>query len=380
MFIKQDADHFAAIYIHIPFCLRKCNYCDFVSYPATADSPLFHPYIDSLLAEWRLWQRQGDFSRCHSIYIGGGTPSLLPAAEISRLLQFLPPAAEITLEANPETVTEEKLFRWRQGGINRLSLGAQSFNRGLLQAMGRGHDGKQTQQAVAAARQAGFDNLGLDLIYGLPGQTLAGWQADLAQALALQPQHLSLYGLSLSPETPWGRLAAQGRLAPAEEDQAAAMLAYAIDALEKAGLKQYEIANFAQPGRESRHNQVYWRRENYLGLGAAACSCAGNRRFANHQSLADYWQAVKQGRLPLAEEEYLSPQQVLGEAMFLGLRLIQGIDQQAFAQRYGIRPDQYYGPALEKLKKNGLLQEEGSWLRLTRRGLFLANRVFVEFV
>ncbi|MCR4963848.1 MAG: radical SAM family heme chaperone HemW [Firmicutes bacterium] len=378
--MEKEAARFAGIYIHIPFCLRKCKYCDFVSYPAPADSPLLRQYVDWLAAEWRLWQEQGDFRHCASLYLGGGTPSLLPAEEIARLLEILPPAEEITLEANPETVDERKLALWRQAGINRLSLGAQSFHQRLLQAMGRGHDGEQTRQAVAAARQAGFDNIGLDLIYGLPGQTLADWKQDVARALALQPQHLSLYGLTLAPETPWGRQAAAGRLTPAAEEEAAAMLAFAMEALESAGLHQYEIANFARPGRASRHNQVYWRREDYLGLGAAACSCAGNRRFANHRRLEDYRQALEQGRLPIAEEESLSPRQVLGEAMFLGLRLRQGVDQQAFAQRYGVRPDQLYGPALKKLIQNGLLEEDGPWLRLTRRGLFLANQVFVEFV
>ncbi|MBR5429353.1 MAG: radical SAM family heme chaperone HemW, partial [Firmicutes bacterium] len=235
-----------ALYVHIPFCLRKCNYCDFASFPLEGHGPLFAAYPDLLARELELWGDAVDLSRLRTVYFGGGTPSLLESETIRRLLALLPPAARIeecTLEANPETVDQARLTAFRQAGANRLSLGVQSFDQGLLRAMGRGHDGERAAAAVSWARQAGFDNISLDLIYGLPGQTLAQWRDSLERALALAPEHISLYGLTIHPDTPWGRQLAQGSLAAPDEDLAADMLELAMELLPENGFRQYEIAN-----------------------------------------------------------------------------------------------------------------------------------------
>ena len=256
-----------ALYIHIPFCLRKCNYCDFVSFPRSGREELFAAYHGLLEQELELWRREADLTRISTVYFGGGTPSLLAADTVSRLLGRLPAVTECTLEANPETVDLPRLAAFRQAGIDRLSLGVQSFDAELLRAMGRGHDGEQAARAVSLARQAGFDNISLDLIYGLPGQTVAQWRDSLERAAELAPEHISLYGLTIHENTPWGEALAAGRLEAPDDDLAADMLELALDFLPEQGFVQYEIANFARPGRESRHNCAYWQRDNYLGLG-----------------------------------------------------------------------------------------------------------------
>lgn len=370
----------ASLYIHIPFCLRKCNYCDFVSFPAAKDDGLYAAYPELLKQEWELWQDKADLSGLRTAYFGGGTPSLLEPAQVEGLLRLLPPLAECTLEVNPETVDAARLAAFRRAGVDRLSLGAQSFDAGLLRALGRGHDGEQTAQVVAWAREAGFDNISLDLIYGLPGQSLEQWRHSLEQAIELAPQHISLYGLTIHADTPWGRDLAAGRLSPPDDDLAADMLEQAMELLPQAGLVQYEIANFARPGFESRHNCAYWQRDNYLGLGLSAASCLGERRFANTADPALYAAALAGGRLPIAEDEVYDIDQVLGEAMFLGLRLIKGIDVAEYERRYGISPCQRFRAELKRLEKLGLIQYDESRIRLSPRGVALGNLVFAEFV
>ena len=369
-----------AAYVHIPFCLRKCNYCDFASRPLAQSGLEPAAYPQLLSRELALWREEADFSGLQTVYLGGGTPSLLAPDQVREILSLFPPVGEITLEANPETVDEAKLAGFRKAGVNRLSLGAQSFDPELLQAMGRGHDGRQVVQAVAAARRAGFDNISLDLIYGLPGQGLDQWRHSLEQALALQPRHISLYGLSLHENTPWGRALAAGELSAPDEDLAADMLDMAMDLLPRAGLEQYEIANFAQPGYASQHNCAYWRRDNYLGLGPSAASCLANHRFANTPDLDLYREGLRQGRLPWAEDQVYDMDQVLGEAMFLGLRLLAGVEVAAYEQRYGVSPLRRFRHELDKLSRQGLIVCTQNNIRLSRRGVALGNRVFEEFV
>lgn len=378
--LERSAVKFASIYIHYPFCLRKCNYCDFASVPCHEHGELAARYPALLKAELELWREAADFSALRTVYFGGGTPSLLPAEEIAALLALLPPATEITLEANPETLDGDKLAALREAGIDRLSIGAQSFDEKQLLAMGRGHSPGQTRQAMELARLAGFDNIGLDLIYGLPGQTLADWQEDIRQAVALEPQHISLYALTLSPQTPWGRLAAEGRLIPADDDAAAEMEEAALEMLRAAGYGHYEIANFARSGFESRHNSAYWRRENYLGLGAAAASCAAEHRWANERDINAYAAAIDAGRLPKIEEEWLSIDQVMGEAIFLGLRLLEGVDTAAFAAQYGADPLKRFRKSIDRMIRAGLMEVDGPMMRLTEKGVLLGNQVFAEFV
>ena len=374
---------FEHLYIHIPFCVSKCNYCDFISYPG--QEAALHDYGRLLLSEAALWREKTQLGPWQSIYIGGGTPSLLPSQDVRALLMDLLAGqggeeAEITLEANPESVTADKLAAWRAAGVNRLSLGAQSFDDALLKSMGRPHTVAQITEAVGKARAAGFKNIGLDLIYGLPGQTINGWRDDLLQALDVGVQHISLYGLSLSAHSPWGRAAAAGHFTLPDEDVLADMLESALDTLPAAAYMHYEISNFARCGYESRHNTAYWHRENYLGLGAAAASCHGEKRWFNERDLAAYKEALEEDRLPLIEEETLGIDEVLGEAMFLGLRLIAGLDLAEFARRYGTRAERYYKKPLSRLQRQGLVEIAGDHLRLTRRGVLLGNEVFMQFV
>jgi oxygen-independent coproporphyrinogen-3 oxidase len=233
---------------------------------------------------------------------------------------------------------------------------------------------------VRLARLAGFKNISLDLIYGLPGQTLSAWRADMARALDWGVEHISLYGLSLSADSPWGRAATAGDLSAPDQDAQADMLEAALDALPAAGYAHYEISNFARPGFESRHNTAYWRRENYLGLGAAAASCQGQKRWFNERDVAAYVGALAKGCLARIEEENLSIEEVLGEALFLGLRLRAGLDLAEFAARYGTRAEQYYKKPLKRLQKAGLVEIAGEHLRLTRRGVLLGNEVFMQFM
>lgn len=374
-----------SVYIHIPFCLRKCPYCDFVSLPLCQHQPCRDAYAGLLQAELDLWRASFsdtplDFSRLNTIYFGGGTPSLMQPEEIGCLLALFPPAEEITLEANPETLDRGRLAAFRLAGINRLSLGAQSFEPRLLAAMGRGHSPQDTERAVREARQEGFANISIDLMYGLPGQSLEGWRDDLLKALALDTQHISLYGLALEPHTPWGEQVAAGQLQLPDEDSQADMLELACDMLEQAGFVHYEIANFARPGYESRHNLAYWQRDNYLGLGVAAASCLFGRRLYNQKNLTAYRRLIEVGHPPLLDEEWLNADQVISEALFLGLRLLAGIDFTAFFGRYGVDPRRRYRREIERLREKGLIELDEQGMRLTRRGLLLGNEVFRAFV
>ena len=370
----------ASVYIHIPFFFFLCNYCDFVSYPLADCSTVRGHYPQLVLQELELYREELDFSPLRTIYFGGGTPSILEAAEISQLLAAFPAATEITLEANPETLDEAKLAAFYQAGINRLSLGVQSFKPQLLTSMGRGHTSEQSQAMVAAARRAGFANINIDLIYGLPGQSLQDWQEDIADALALGTEHISLYSLTVEEGTPWWQMERDGLICPADQDLSADMLEYAIDALAAAGYRHYEISNFARPGFESQHNLAYWRRENYLGLGVAAAGCMLNYRYYNHRTLAAYQTMLEKGQRPVFDEEHLTIDQVMSEAIFLGLRLAEGINFKSFAEQYGVNPLKRYRKQIRKMAEAGLLEVNEKGMYLSRRGVLLGNEVFMQFV
>ena len=372
-----------SLYIHVPFCLRKCNYCDFASLPLPGREDKLAAYPDLLRSELELWRDRLDFSRLNTVYFGGGTPSLLSAESVGRILSLIGTtshAQEITLEANPGTVQTAGLQKLREKGINRLSFGVQSFNDNFLSAMGRAHTAQQAVDAVAMARQAGFDNISIDLIYGLPNQTLVHWATDLDVALSLDVEHISLYSLSLSEQTPWGRLLAAGQLTVPDDDAAADMLELAVERMEQHGYRHYEISNFGRPGKESRHNLSYWRRDNYLGLGMAACSCLCDQRLANVDDYDDYARLIAENKLPWADAESLTMDQIMSEAMFLGLRMADGVDVTAFEQCYGISPLKLFKKELKRLSSNGLLEFDQSNIRLTKRGFMLGNQAFAEFV
>jgi len=376
---------FKGLYVHIPFCVRKCNYCDFCSYAAKDNEAAFCNYATWLKKELESWNKE-DLDSISSVYFGGGTPTLLPLTDLEDIFSYIQktcgllPQAEVSMECNPGAINIEDLPKLREMGINRLSIGIESFSAEHLQQMGRIASAEDGPHVVEAARCAGFDNINIDLIYGLPGQTLDEWQEDLRRAIALDVDHISLYGLSLSENTPWGRAVAEGRLILPDEDLFADMMELSLDMIPGAGYHHYEIANFAKSGYECRHNLTYWHREDYLGIGVAAASCYGNIRQTNCRDLDEYQKSLRQKGIPAHEKECLSQEEVINEAMFLGLRLIDGIQISSFNNRFGVDIEKFYQKQLNKLFSFGLLEKNKGYLRLTRKGIPLANEVFREFV
>ncbi|WP_428846036.1 radical SAM family heme chaperone HemW [Moorella sp. E308F] len=375
----------SSIYIHIPFCVRKCHYCDFVSYPGRPPEEMA-AYCRALEREMDLVAGKWQPGPAATVYIGGGTPTLLPARNLEQVLDAVDrffgrqPGAEVTVEANPGTVDGRKLKILKAAGVNRLSLGVQSLDDDLLAAMGRIHRRRDIYEAFDQARRAGFSNINLDLIFGLPGQTLDGWRATLKEAIALQPEHIAAYSLQVEEGTPWGKLAAAGELPLPGEELELAMYQEARQMLAAVGYQQYEISNFARPGYQCRHNLTYWLNQPYLGLGAAAASYWRGRRWQNYSELHRYRHVLSRGRLPRAEIETLTPHQQMAETMFMGLRLMAGVDLEDFRRRFGVDAREVYARELAGLYRAGLVEEKDGHLRLTEKGLPLANEVFMQFV
>ena len=391
-----------SLYFHIPFCKRRCAYCDFNTY---AGMERWIPaYLDALCREIELVANSSaERLPVHTVFFGGGTPSLLPIEGIERILEesakhfIFQPDMEITLEANPGTLTPEYLRSLRGLGVNRLSLGMQSAHPQELKLLTRLHDYHDVIQSVSWARQAGFDNLSLDLIFGLPGQSLDRWQQSLDLAMGLAPEHISLYSLIVEEGTPMFSWSARGLVDLPDNDQAADMYELAMSVLEPAGYTHYEISNWAVKGpngklRSCRHNLQYWRGLPYLGFGAGAHGYAGGWRTADVNPIWEYIQRSMQGesqpfpRSPAnAAAHAVERKDDMGEFMMVGLRLTdEGVSDRIFSQRYGIGLDEKYGKPVARLTKAGLIEwvgEDGDKiLRLTRRGRLLGNQVFVEFI
>jgi oxygen-independent coproporphyrinogen-3 oxidase len=373
------------LYVHIPFCVRKCAYCDFNSYAGL--EPLFESYVRALAGEMQhLAVGQQPLLVC-TLYIGGGTPTALSLPLLTKVLAAcranfdVAAGAEVTVEANPGTVDEGYLIGLLAAGVNRLSLGVQSFDDDELRLLGRVHDADQAQQAYRQVRAAEFHNVNLDLIFGLPEQTVARWRATLRQALDLGPAHLSLYALTLEEHTPLaGRIAREELPAP-DDDLAAEMYEMAEAELARAGYVHYEISNWARPGFECQHNLVYWRNQPYLGLGAGAHSWFAGRRWANVRVPRIYVEKIERGRLPVAASEEIGPALEMAETAILGLRLVEeGIDFDAFRTRFGAGFTDVYGREVEDLVNLGLLEAMPDRVRLTRRGRLLGNQVFQRFL
>lgn len=380
---------FTRLYLHIPFCRRKCPYCAFVSREVPAGVP--GDYVELLLEEMRLARAETSGNApLDSLYLGGGTPSLLTPGQVARLLDRATDLfgavgrPEITIEANPGTVDRDLLAGFRAAGINRLSLGIQSFDDRMLSALGRLHSSQQARDALEAARRAGFDNIGIDLIHALPGQTAPMWRSDLEQALRLAPEHISVYGLTIEEGTSFALLDADGKLPREDDDGAADMFEMAGDLLAAGGYEHYEIANHALPGRRARHNSGYWRREGYLGLGAGAHSFLRGDgygvRFSNPAKLEDYAAAIRRGVLPRLDPVALTREDALAEFMFLGLRMTEGVDRNEGVEEFGIAPVLTFERVVGKLVTQGLLESDGAAVRLTRRGMLLSNQVFSRFL
>ena len=380
------------IYLHVPFCERICPYCDFAVVAARAlGREAEERYVTALLAE--LAARRRDFAgrALVTVYLGGGTPSLLSPQSVGALLDAVRSAfpgepAEVTLEINPSTLERERLPGFRAAGIDRVSVGIQSFDDTTLRRLGRAHRAREGERTLAACRAAGFARLSLDLIAAAPDQDLAAFDRDLSAAIAAAPDHISVYELTLEPGTPFARAAERGRLATADEETAARMLERAEERLAAAGYRRYEISSYALPGREALHNQRYWQRRPVLGLGMGAVSndppstdhAHGVRR-TNPRTL-DAYLAVAAGA-QRAEVEALEPRIARGEAVFLALRTSVGLDAERFAAEFGAPPRAFFAAAIGELSAQGLLEEADTGrLSLTPRGRMLADTVFAHFV
>ena len=379
----------ASLYLHIPFCHTRCHYCDFNTYAGML--PLREPYVKALLQEIALagtmaQHPDGTLRRSRTIFFGGGTPSLLTVAQITRLLNAcfasfaVDKDAEITMEANPGTLDKEQLQGIRAAGINRLSMGAQSFDAELLQTLGRIHTPEEITQAVVFARAAGFTSINIDFMFGLPGQTMQHWRDTLDRALDLRPEHLSLYSLIIEEGTPFHEWAHEGRITPGDEDLCADMYEYADERLRLAGYENYEISNWALPGHHSKHNLTYWQNLPYIGMGAGAYSTFGGRRFSNILEPLEYIKAVNRQRLPEADSELVEREQEMSETAFLALRTAMGLHLPTFEQRFSQPFSQFVQNRLRPVEEAGLLEHEAEWLRLSKRGRLLGNEVFLRLL
>ena len=376
------------LYVHVPFCAAICHYCNFNR--GLLDEALKRRYVEAVAAEiraapgrfgWRPREAGAD-----TIFFGGGTPSLLDRRDIASILAAcrdafaVEPGAEVTLEANPESAAGPFFDGIRAEGVNRVSVGVQSFRRDELQRLGRMHDVLQARRAVAAARAAGFDNVSLDLMMWLPAQTVAQWLESVDEAIGLGPEHLSLYMLELYPNAPLREAMARANWSMAPDDDAAEMYEAAMTRLEAAGYRQYEISNVARPGRESRHNLKYWTDGEWLGFGPGAHSTLAGARWKNVSATDDYVARVSAGRPIETERRDLTVEERWQEAVITGLRLRAGISARAMAARYGVDLEARFGPELDRFREAGAMARDGDRLRLTRRGMLVANDVLRVFI
>jgi putative oxygen-independent coproporphyrinogen III oxidase len=377
-----------SLYAHIPYCLVKCPYCDFNAYGVRTWPE--ERYVDALCAELRYYLAQPPWlgQTVETLYFGGGTPSLFAPTSIERFLNLLaslcPLAAnfEVTLEADPATVTREKLADFHTVGINRLSLGTQSFQPALLKTLGRLHSADEGLRAITWARDSGFTNLSVDLIFAVPGQTLPMLESDLSQALACAPEHISLYGLTYEENTPFFSMKEKGQLRPVDEDDEVAMYALVRERCASRGYRHYEISNFALPGFSSRHNANYWNGGSYLGLGAGAHSFVREpgwgKRWSNQKNPKTYTNQALAGGNAQSFQETLTRSQALGEFIFLSLRQLDGFAPATFAERFAVSLTEEF-PHVSDLLAEGLLTEEGGRIKLTPQGLLIADTVFASF-
>lgn len=386
----------AGVYIHIPFCKSRCSYCDFAT-DVYRDSGTVERYVDALCREIEGGNPSGSegvgtvpqddtlptgrvsASHIDTIYFGGGTPSVLEPEQIERILNAVTSvfsvaeSAEITMEMNPGTVTPEKLDAFRKLGINRASFGVQTFNEFDLKLLARGHDANDARQTYRMLRESGFANISFDLIAGLPGQTIEDWSRNLDEAIAMEPEHLSLYLLEIHESTPLAEQVRSGRRTPIDDELAAEMYEMMLDRLAAAGYEQYEISNFAKPGFESRHNTKYWRLDPVYGFGVSAHSFDGRERYANECDTAKYVSLIEEEGSAEVFREIVN---IGSETAFLGLRLNEGVDIEAYERRFGVE----LSLKSSELIQRGLVETADGRLRLTRKGMLFSNEVFAEFV
>jgi oxygen-independent coproporphyrinogen III oxidase len=377
----------AGVYIHIPFCRSRCSYCDFAT--GMYESDLAERYVRALLREIEIWTEVQSPWPVDTVFFGGGTPSLLAPAQVTRILKAVRDGfdvrddAEITLELNPgdggvsAAARLETLLEFRRLGINRASFGAQTFDDHELKQLGRTHSSGDITSTFQQLREAGFENINFDLIAGLPGQTMSGWQRNLAAALKLQPEHLSLYLLDVHEGTPLADQIRKGMRPKPDDDLAAEMYGTMIDEVKSAGYEHYEISNFCRPGFESRHNTKYWAGDPYYGFGCSAHSYDGRaRRWSNERDASAYVDLMDANKSPVVERTNLNREQARSESVFLGLRLMRGLSLENYRARFGADLRDDYDADLRRLRAAGLIEIDEGLLRLTRRGALLSNEVF----
>ena len=373
----------AGLYVHIPFCSSRCSYCDFAT--GLYESELADRYVRAIVREICSSNFAGE--SVDTIYFGGGTPSLLGPSQLDQILSALfeqfqiDDAAEITLEINPGSATPQRLRDFRRLGINRASFGAQTFDDAELAKLGRSHTAADALRTFADLRDAGFTNVSFDLIAGLPGQTLEQWQRNVEQALELQPEHLSFYLLEVHSGTPLAEHIRKGIQPTPDEDLAGVMYQRMLEQALSAGYEHYEISNLSLPNFQSRHNVKYWTAEPYYGFGCSSHSYDGqDRRWSNQRDVRKYVEVVENGMSPVVEEQHLSQDDVRAEALFLGMRLMRGIDVRRYRESFGVDLRDEHGEELDRFCKAGLLEFDGDLIRLTRTGALLSNEVFAAFV
>ena len=378
------------LYIHIPFCVQKCAYCDFLSAPANDAAKA--EYVDALKKEIQRYREVASSYQVSSVFVGGGTPSILSCEQMGEIFKMLRQVftidrdAEITIEANPGTVTEEKLEGWKQAGINRISFGLQSVNNEELKMLGRIHTYEEFRESYDMARQAGFDNINIDLISAIPGQTVKSWEHTLRTVAELHPEHISAYSLIIEEGTRFYQWYGKGQTDQEkypplpDEDAERQMYERTEGILEEYGFHRYEISNYAKEGMECRHNLGYWERKNYLGLGLGASSLLDNRRYSNTENLREYTECAGQPEKIRKNTEHLTEEEQMEEFIFLGLRKRNGISEQAFWNCFQKTIWDCYGENIRKVMEKGLLKQREGCLSLTKKGIDVSNYVFAEIL
>lgn len=374
------------IYIHIPFCHQICNYCDF-NKVFFKNQPV-DEYIEALGLEIEMTVKElpESFANIETIFIGGGTPTALSAEQITRLLSLiakhisLSNVKEFTSEANPDELTREKLQALLDGGVNRLSMGVQSFDQELLKKIGRTHSNEHVYNTIELAKEVGFTNISIDLMYGLPGQTMEQWQDTLNKAMALNLPHYSAYSLIVEPKTIFYIQYAKGKLALPSEDLEAEMYDVLMTTMEAHNKNQYEISNFAETGFESIHNKIYWDNDEYAGFGAGAHGYLQGIRYSNVGPIKKYIETVQSGTRPLVHCHTVTAQERLEEQMFLGLRKVEGVSHHVFENKFNRSIQEIYAKQIDQLEKEELLDVDENGVRLTRKGRFVGNEVFQQFL
>lgn len=371
-----------SMYVHIPFCTQICHYCDFNKF-FIQNQPV-DEYLQALGKEMSLYNL--DNKEMKTVFIGGGTPTALDALQMEKLFASIHENIrfgqdyEFTIEANPGDLTKEKLAIMKEAGVNRLSLGVQTFNEELLKKIGRAHTAEDVYRNVELAREAGFENISIDLIYSLPGQTTRDLEDTINRALALELPHFSAYSLIIEPKTVFYIMLNKGKLSLPSEDTEASMYEYVMERMENAGYHQYEISNFGKRGFESKHNLIYWNNEEYYGFGAGAHGYLDGVRYHNHGPLKKYMNAIGAGEKPIIDQVDVSTKERMEEEMFLGLRKTDGVSLDEFKRRFGVEMDEVFGEVIKNFIHKELLVNDDGHIRLTHQGKLIGNEVFQDFL